>query len=129
VTWVAFGALVVPRVFDTVTWEIEIYAVLSLTVVRMLPVWICLKGSSISTGEVLFVGWFGPRGLASIVFTVMAIEAGVPGADFIAVVVACTILFSIIGHGLSAKPFARLLASSLASAQKKKSTDEEASKQ
>lgn len=129
VTWVAFGALVVPRVFDTVTWEIAIYAVLSLTVVRMLPVWICLKGSSISTGEVLFVGWFGPRGLASIVFTVMAIEAGVPGADFIAVVVACTILFSIIGHGLSAKPFARLLASSLASAQKKKSTDEEASKQ
>lgn len=129
VTWVAFGALVVPRVFDTVTWEVAIYAVLSLTVVRMLPVWICLKGSSMSIGEVLFVGWFGPRGLASIVFTVMAIEGGVPGADFIAVVVACTILFSIIGHGLSAKPFARLLASSLASAQKKKSTDEEASKQ
>ncbi|MGD9293414.1 MAG: cation:proton antiporter [Roseobacter sp.] len=111
-TWVVFGATIVPRVFDSITWEIAVYAVLSLTVVRMLPVWICLKGTKMRLGEVLFVGWFGPRGLASIVFTVMAIDAGVPGADFIALVVACTILFSIIGHGLSAKPFARLLARS-----------------
>ena len=113
VTWVVFGATVVPFVFDAITWQIAIYAVLSLTLVRMLPVWISLRGTSMRIGEVLFVGWFGPRGLASIVFAVMATEANVPGADFMSVVVACTILFSIIGHGLSAKPFAKLLASSM----------------
>lgn len=112
VTWVVFGATVVPRVFDAVTWEIVTYAVLSLTLVRMLPVWISLRGTSMRLGEVLFVGWFGPRGLASIVFAVMATEANVPGADFISLVVACTILFSIIGHGLSAKPLAKILAAS-----------------
>lgn len=112
ITWVVFGATVVPRVLDAITWEIAAYAVLSLTLVRMLPVWISLRGTSMRLGEVLFVGWFGPRGLASIVFAVMATEANVPGADFISVVVACTILFSIIGHGLSAKPFTKLLAAS-----------------
>lgn len=112
VTWVIFGSTVVPIVFDTITWEIALYALLSLTLVRMLPVWISLRGTPMKLNEILFVGWFGPRGLASIVFAVMATEANVPGADFISVVVACTILFSIIGHGLSAKPLVRMLAAS-----------------
>ena len=52
-------------------------------------------------------------GLTVIVFAIMASDAGIPGADVIAVVVACTILLSILGHGLSAKPLARLLSSRL----------------
>lgn len=117
-TWVVFGATVVPKVLDLANWQVAVYAVLSLTVVRMLPVWICLRGSDMRLGEVLFVGWFGPRGLASIVFAVMAIEAGIPGAEQISVVVACTILFSIIAHGLSAKPLAKMLASAEMRTQK-----------
>lgn len=124
-TWVVFGATVVPKFIDEMTWEIFVYAALSLTIVRMLPVWIALRGAAMPLKEVLFVGWFGPRGLASIVFTVMAIDAEVPGADFISAVVACTILFSIIGHGLSAKPFARLLARSNAAAKPAESGNEE----
>lgn len=128
-TWVVFGATVVPKFVDEVTWEILIYAVLSLTIVRMLPVWISLRGTNMRLNEVLFVGWFGPRGLASIVFAVMAIEAEVPGADFISAVVGCTILFSIIGHGLTAKPFARMLAASLATAKPQDSIEEKAPQQ
>lgn len=109
-TWVVFGATVIGLIIDKAMWPTVIYAILSLTVVRMLPVWLCLRGTGMRLDEVLFVGWFGPRGLASIVFAVMAIEAGIPGADVISVVVGCTIIFSIIGHGLSAKPLARLLA-------------------
>jgi NhaP-type Na+/H+ or K+/H+ antiporter len=60
------------------------------------------------------MGWFGPRGLASIVFAIMVIEAGIPGADLIAVTVACAILLSVLGHGLSAKPLARVLSARLA---------------
>jgi NhaP-type Na+/H+ or K+/H+ antiporter len=121
-TWVVFGALVIPRVFEAITWEVVLYSVLSLTLVRMLPVWLSLRGTGVRTDEALFIGWFGPRGLASIVFAIMAIEAGVPGADIIAVTVSATILLSVIGHGLSAKPLAQLLSVRLGS-QKSQTTN------
>ena len=113
-TWVVFGATVVVRVAENATWEMFLYAFLSLTLVRMLPVWLVLRGTGLRLDEVLFMGWFGPRGLASIVFAIMAIEAEIPGADVIAVTVACAILLSVLGHGLSAKPLARVLSARLA---------------
>jgi NhaP-type Na+/H+ or K+/H+ antiporter len=113
-TWVVFGATVVARVAENATWEMFLYAFLSLTLVRMLPVWLALRGTGTRLDEVLFMGWFGPRGLASIVFAIMVIEAGIPGADLIAVTVACAILLSVLGHGLSAKPLARVLSARLA---------------
>lgn len=113
-TWVVFGATVVVRVAENATWEMFLYAFLSLTLVRMLPVWLALRGTHTRLDEVLFMGWFGPRGLASIVFAIMAIEAEIPGADVIAVTVACAILLSVLGHGLSAKPLARVLLARLA---------------
>jgi NhaP-type Na+/H+ or K+/H+ antiporter len=113
-TWVVFGATVVAHVADNATWEMFLYAFLSLTLVRMLPVWLALRGTDTRLDEVLFMGWFGPRGLASIVFAIMAIEAEIPGADVISVTVACAILLSVIGHGLSAKPLARVLSTRLA---------------
>ena len=60
--------------------------------------------------DALFMGWFGPRGLASIVFAIMALQAEVQSVDIIAGVVACTVLLSVICHGLTAKPFSLLLA-------------------
>lgn len=108
-TWVMFGATVVGLVIEKATWEMIAYAALSLTIVRMLPVWVCLRGTEIRLHDALFMGWFGPRGLASIVFAIMAIEANVPGVEIIAGVVACAVLLSVICHGLTAKPFSLLL--------------------
>jgi NhaP-type Na+/H+ or K+/H+ antiporter len=68
-----------------------------------------LLGSGLSLKESLFVGWFGPRGLASIVFTVMLIDSDIPSADTIALTAACTIIFSVVLHGLTAKPLIRAL--------------------
>lgn len=114
-TWTAFGAVVVGRlVTDGVDWRLALYAVLSLTLVRMLPVWIALRGLAMPLGEVLFVGWFGPRGLASIVFAVMALEADLPGGRLIAEAAACTILLSVLAHGVSAGPLANALATRVA---------------
>ena len=81
---------------------------LSLTVVRMLPVFLCLIGKGLQRDTLLFMGWFGPRGLASIVFAVMVAAKNLPGNDTILAVVAWTIVLSIVLHGLSANPLASL---------------------
>lgn len=78
VSWIAFGALALTLAFPYVTWQIVLYALLSLTVVRMLPVAVALAGRGIRLPTVAFIGWFGPRGLASLVFVLLAIEEGVP---------------------------------------------------
>jgi len=113
VTWVVFGGAVVGQAFGEFTWQVVLYSVLSLTVVRMLPVFLVLAGCGIRTDEKLFMGWFGPRGMASIVFAVMVISERLPGGDTIASTVVCTILFSIIAHGLSANPAIAMLVARL----------------
>jgi sodium/hydrogen antiporter len=94
-----------------------LYAVLSLTVVRMLPVALSLLGTGLSPPTVLFMGWFGPRGLASIVLGLVYLEeqAQLPGEPIIRVAVLTTVAMSILAHGLSAGPgisaYARRVAS------------------
>lgn len=110
-TWIVFGATVAGGVFATMNAEMLIYAGLSLTVVRMLPIWISLRGVGLNTWESLFLGWFGPRGMASIVFAIMVVDAHLPGGDIITSYVGCTILLSVIAHGLTAKPAARFISS------------------
>jgi NhaP-type Na+/H+ or K+/H+ antiporter len=61
----------------------------------------------VSTESKLFMGWFGPRGLASIVFAVIVVNANVPHSGTIAATVTCTILLSILAHGITANPWAR----------------------
>ncbi len=109
ITWVVFGALVIGRSFQALSWEVVLYAVLSLTVVRMLPVFLSLSGMNLGSGEKLFMGWFGPRGLASIVFAVMVLNDKLPGGDTIVMTAACTIVLSVVLHGLSAKPLIAVL--------------------
>jgi len=106
ITWVVFGAAVVGQSIGHFTWTAVRYAVLSLTVIRMLPVWLSVGGTGLKSDAKLFLGWFGPRGLASIVFAIIVLDAKLPGGDTLAVVVACTIILSIITHGLTAIPFA-----------------------
>ena len=84
VTFLTFGAVLLGPALEHVTWQEALYAVLSLTVVRMLPVAIGMIGSGATWRTVGFLGWFGPRGLASIVFAVIAVEeAHLPGANTI----------------------------------------------
>ena len=72
--WLAFGAIAVVPAFENLTWQTALYAVLSLTVIRMVPVALALAGGRLGRGAVAFVGWFGPRGLASVVFALLALE-------------------------------------------------------
>ena len=110
-TWMIFGAVVTGRIVAGFTWEIALYAVLSLTVIRMLPIYLSLAGAGETMSRKLFLGWFGPRGLASIVFAIMVINEELPGSDFIATTVAFTVLLSLVVHGVSANPLANWIAS------------------
>ena len=107
VTWIMFGAVVVGFAISSFTWMIVLYSVLSLTVIRMLPVFLALTGSGLSTEGKLFVGWFGPRGLASIVFAVIVLNSGLPNTGPIAMTVVCTVLLSVIFHGITANPWSK----------------------
>jgi hypothetical protein len=84
----------------------RLYAVLSLTVVRMLPVALALAGTRLARPTVLFMGWFGPRGLASIVLGLVYLEqqTQLPGEGTIRLAVMATVLLSIVAHGISAMP-------------------------
>jgi len=104
ITWVVFGAAVAlqhPGDFD---WRVGVYAVLSLTVVRMLPVFVSTLGLAVPTDAKLFLGWFGPRGLASIVFLVIVAQEKLPGGDTLIATVVATVALSIVAHGLTANP-------------------------
>lgn len=113
VTWVIFGAAVIGQSISSFSWQVVLYALLSLTVVRMLPVFLVLSGMNLRSDEKLFIGWFGPRGLASIVFAVIVLNENLPGGDTISMTVVCTILLSVIAHGLSANPLVAFLATRL----------------
>jgi NhaP-type Na+/H+ or K+/H+ antiporter len=105
--WLAFGAIAVVPAFESLTWQTVLYAVLSLTVVRMVPVALALAGRRLGRAAVSFVGWFGPRGLASVVFALLALEDIGQSAEPAVTVIAFTILLSVVAHGLTADPLAR----------------------
>lgn len=109
-TWVIFGAAIVGLILTRLTWETVLYSVLSLTALRMVPVFLSLTGSGLKADDKLFIGWFGPRGLASIVFAVMVANENLPGGETIGVTVAFTVLLSVIAHGVTASPLANAYA-------------------
>ncbi len=92
------------------SWQAWAYAVASLTLVRMLPVWLCLAGTGLSTEKRLFIGWFGPRGLASIVFGLIVMQQPLVMSNTLVITAICTILLSVVLHGLTANPWARRFA-------------------
>ena len=105
------GIVILP-ILPHITWQIIVYAVLSLTVIRMIPVAVSLIGTKQSLDSILFIGWFGPRGLASIVLALLAIaELNVfPGDTTFVAVVFVTVLISVFAHGFSASPLSNLYA-------------------
>lgn len=109
VVWFLFGGALVPIVIGDLDAALVLYAVLSLTVVRMVPVALAMLGSGLDRASVLFVAWFGPRGLASVVFALLAIDALGEGDETRRAVAAVTltVLMSVILHGVTASPGAR----------------------
>jgi sodium/hydrogen antiporter len=104
-TFLLFAIVLVGPVLADVGIDTVVYAVLSLTVIRMLPVAIALLGSGARAPTVLFAGWFGPRGLASIVFALVVVEeAEIAAIPTIVEVATVTIVLSVVAHGVSA-PF------------------------
>jgi len=110
-----FG-LFVARSWNAFTPAMLLYALASLTVIRMLPVALALRGTGLSRASVLFIGWFGPRGLASIVLGLVYLEQQVnlPGEETIRLTIMVTVLLSIFAHGLSALPGINLYARRMA---------------
>lgn len=104
--WLAFGAIALPIMLDTADLTTALYAVLSLTLVRMVPVALATLGAGLDRSTVLFVGWFGPRGLASLVFALLALEELGAGAEQAVAVIGTTVFLSVLAHGLSATPLA-----------------------
>ncbi|MDW4498179.1 cation:proton antiporter [Sulfitobacter sp. D35] len=109
-TWLLFGVVVLGPLIDKATWAVVLYALLSLTVVRVLPNVLALRGTGEPMSTRLFLGWFGPRGLASIVFVIIVLQAGVPNGETMALTVACTVLFSLVLHGATANPLGAWIA-------------------
>ena len=108
VTFLIFGAVLLGPALKHVDWQIALYAVLSLTLVRVLPVAIAMIDSGARWPTVGFLGWFGPRGLASIVFAVLSVqEAHLPGANTLLLAAYLTVGLSVFAHGITAAPLAR----------------------
>ena len=111
-TWLLFGVAVIGQLAGFITWQVFVYSILSLTVIRVLPVFLSLTGSGESVKSRFFLSWFGPRGLASIVFAVIVLDYELPGAELMSLVVIFTVFFSLIAHGVTARPLSRWISAS-----------------
>jgi NhaP-type Na+/H+ or K+/H+ antiporter len=116
--WAIFGTVLVSAAVRLTTdWWPILYAVLSLTLVRMAPVALAVLGLGLRRDTVLLMGWFGPRGLASVVFTLLArveLQAAGRPVDTLVVTATWTIALSVIFHGLTAQPLSTWYARRLA---------------
>jgi NhaP-type Na+/H+ or K+/H+ antiporter len=103
-----FGAVMVPLALEHVGWRVIGYAVVSLTIIRMIPAAMSLIGARLQPDTVLFLGWFGPRGIATILFALLMLErAALSGGEQILVVAMTTVLLSVFAHGITAYPLAK----------------------
>ncbi len=114
IVFFTFGATAI-GLLESMNWQIAVYGILSLTLVRMIPVAIATLGSGLRRSSVLFIGWFGPRGLASIILALVVVseEPELPALDTIVAAMTFTVLASVFAHGLTAAPLSALYARSL----------------
>jgi len=110
ISFMIFGLVFVPNTIEFWDTKVVLFSVLSLTVLRMIPVAISLIGTKLDVATVLFIGWFGPRGIASILYVLIVVHEviSIETHETIYAVVTLTILLSIFLHGLSAKPLVSL---------------------
>ena len=108
IAFLVFGAVMLPPALTALDWRAGAYIALSLTVIRMVPVAVSLIGTRLQTRSVLFLGWFGPRGLATILFALLVAEADtIAHHERLFQVATLTVAASILAHGLTAAPFAK----------------------
>jgi NhaP-type Na+/H+ or K+/H+ antiporter len=109
IVFFVFGAVMLPEGLGHASWSILLLAILFLTIIRMLPIALSLIGTRLSFVSLAFLGWFGPRGIASILFALLILEREIPsGGDDILACVVITVALSIVLHGVTAAPLARL---------------------
>ena len=113
-TFMLFGAVMLPDTVGNFSWHFVLYAILSLTIVRIVPVAISLIGKGLRFQSLLYLGWFGPRGVASILYVLLVVDKhNLSAENLIFHVTAITVLLSVFLHGLTAVPGANAYASSL----------------
>lgn len=104
-----FGLILVPLSFEYWNWQTWLYALLSLTIIRVVPAMLSLYKTGLSFGTKAFIGWFGPRGIASVLYLLMVIIAlGINGLEQMVSVIVLTVILSIFTHGISANPLSKL---------------------
>ncbi len=109
ITFLVFGAVLLPEGIEHLRWKYLLYAVLSLTVIRIIPVALSLVGAGLRLPTVMFLGWFGPRGLASILFVLLILEESeAPHKNELLYVTVITVALSALLHGISAAPFSKM---------------------
>ncbi len=117
VVFLIFGLTMVPVATQYWGWMELLYALASLTIIRMLPVAIALLGTGVDWRTIVFIGWFGPRGIASVLYLLMAIAAiGFAGYEQVMSVIVLTIMISVFAHGISAVPLSLRYGKSVSSA-------------
>jgi len=104
--FLVFGAGMVLPALANISWRVMLYVLLSLTVIRMVPVAISLIGAKLQLDSVLFLGWFGPRGIASIIYGLLVFEGATPNQYIVFDIIVLTVLFSTLLHGITAAPLA-----------------------
>jgi len=110
-TFFVFGLLILPSVYELWTVEMMLFSALSLLVLRPFCVWVCMIGSPYNLAEKLFIGWFGPRGIASIIYLlIMVTMLGISGYEALVACVALIVTVSVVAHGISATPLSNALA-------------------
>ena len=105
-TFLGFG-VGLSTIWEQIGWREWVFALLALTLVRMVPVWVSLLGTHFKTPTVAFLGWFGPRGLASILFALFIIEEQLPDSELLLAIVSLTALLSVVLHGVTAVPLSK----------------------
>lgn len=109
ITFLVFGAVLLPDALAHAEPIFFVYAILSLSIIRMIPIALSLLGTGLRTPSVLFLGWFGPRGLASILFVLLILEESqLPHREALLSITVITVALSILLHGMTAAPFARI---------------------
>jgi len=106
-TWFLFGAVLLSEVWTSITWQVVIYSLLSLTVVRMIPIVLAMLGTSARPQTLAFLGWFGPRGLASIAFALIILDDHIAGGDALFTIICGTVALSVYLHGATSAIGAR----------------------
>ena len=107
VTWFVFGVGALGLTWQYLDWRVLAYSLLSLTALRIVPVFIAALGLNLRWDTTLFMGWFGPRGLASIVFVVLVHDKALSGSGLLITIVTSTILLSVLLHGITANPLSK----------------------